>query len=110
MAKNVEKMINDILVREGGYVWHRNDRGGPTNHSVTLATLRRWRGDPELTAADVRALTKDEARRIYRRDYLEAPGIDRLPACLQPQLFDMSINHGPSKAVQLLQVPRSTVR
>jgi len=103
MAATVEDMIDNILRREGGYVWHEADRGGPTNFGVTLATLRRWRGDPTLTAADVRALTRDEAREIYRSDYLGEPGIDRLPQSLQLQLFDMSINHGPSKVVQLLQ-------
>ena len=103
MASTVEDMIDDILKREGGYVWHRNDRGGPTNFGVTLATLRRWRSDLTLTAADVKALTRDEAREIYRQDYFSGPGIDRLPQSLQPQLFDMAVNHGPAKAVELLQ-------
>ena len=102
MADTVEDMIDDILRREGGYVNHRADRGGPTNYGVTLGTLRRWRGDPTLTAADVKALTREEAREIYRADYFTGPGIDRLPPPLHPQTFDMAVNTGPAKAVELL--------
>lgn len=98
----VARMIDDILRREGGFVNHANDRGGATNFGITLRTLAAARGHA-VTVDDVRNLTRDEARRIYRANYCVRPKIDRLPALLQPILFDMSINHGPGTAIRLLQ-------
>jgi Glycosyl hydrolase 108/Predicted Peptidoglycan domain len=98
----VARMIEDILRREGGFVNHPNDRGGATNFGITLRTLAAARGRP-VSVDDVRNLTLDEARRIYRANYCTRPKIDRLPALLQPILFDMSINHGPGTAIRLLQ-------
>lgn len=97
-----DQMIDDILAREGGFVNHPADRGGPTNFGVTQATLTSWRGR-EATIDDVRSLTMDEARDIYRTRYYVGPKIDRLPSLIQPLVFDMSINHGPGTAIKLLQ-------
>ncbi|MBT6274539.1 MAG: hypothetical protein HOI95_10445 [Chromatiales bacterium] len=102
-SETPDKMIDDILRREGGFVDHPNDKGGPTNFGVTLATLRRWRNDPNLTADDVRAMSIDEARQIYKSNYFLRPKIDQHPVELQPVMFDMSINHGPGAAIKMLQ-------
>lgn len=101
-ADAVARMIDDILRREGGFVNHPNDRGGATNFGITLRTLAAARGRA-VTVEDVRDMTLEEARRIYRANYCTRPKIDRLPALLQPILFDMSINHGPGTAIRLLQ-------
>ena len=98
----VARMIDDILRREGGFVNHPNDRGGATNFGITQRTLAAARGHA-VTVDDVRNLTRDEARRIYRTNYCTRPKIDRLPSLLQPILFDMSINHGPGTAIRMLQ-------
>ena len=98
----VDQMIEDILRREGGFVDHPNDRGGPTNFGVTLKTLMAFRGRA-LSAEDVRRMAVEEARDIYRSNYFLRPKIDQLPALLQPQIFDMAINHGPGTAIKLLQ-------
>ena len=100
---NVGPMIDTILRHEGGYVDHPNDRGGPTNFGITLATLRKERDDPSLTADDVKAMTKDEAKTIYRRSYYLRPGVDRLTPAVQPFVFDCAVNHGPRRAVRFVQ-------
>jgi hypothetical protein len=71
-GKTPDEMIDDILAREGGFVNHPADRGGPTNFGVTQATLASWRGR-EATIDDVRSLTIDEARDIYRTKYYVGP-------------------------------------
>ena len=75
----VTTMIDSILKREGGLVDHPSDRGGPTNFGITQRSLAKWRGD-SVTKGDVRRMTQDEARAIYRSTYFTQPKIDKLPA------------------------------
>lgn len=97
----VEDFISDIIAREGGYVNHPNDGGGPTNHGITLATLAAWRGK-RVTIADVQALSEAEARRIYRERYVSAyPGVTN-PKVLG-FLADYGVNSGTGRAVKALQ-------
>lgn len=99
---HVDRMIDEIIRREGGYVNHPADRGGPTNHGVTQATLTAWRRRP-VTADDVRALTAAEAAEIYRANYYFTPKLDRLPEEIQAQVFDIAVNAGPATAIKMVQ-------
>lgn len=87
---------------EGGYVNHPADRGGPTKYGITQATLADWRGQ-RVSADDVKLLTWQEASRIYRKHYWDAVRADELPVGLDYLVFDMAINHGPKRAVMILQ-------
>lgn len=101
----IERMIDRLMRREGGYVDHPADRGGPTNYGITQGTLTAWRGE-QATASDVQDLTPDEARAIYRERYWIRPGLDRLadlPPLLVEFLFDTGVHSGPRMAVRLLQ-------
>lgn len=102
VSQFVNDMISDILGREGGFVNHPNDRGGATKWGVTQATLSGFRGRP-ATVEDVKKLTKAEASRIYRERYYEGPRLNGLPEAIQPFVFDSSINHGPGRAIKILQ-------
>lgn len=105
-APNVRRMAEEIVTREGGYVNDADDPGGATNYGVTLGTLRRLGrdidSDGDIDAQDVRRLDRNEATEIFLQHYFHAPGIARLPALLQPSVFDMYVNAG-SNAVKLLQ-------
>lgn len=98
----VDRLINDVLQKEGDYVNHKSDRGGPTKYGITQDTLESWRGIP-VSPFDVQNLSKDEARDIYERNYYRGPRIDELPELLQPVTFDMAVNHGPRKSVKIVQ-------
>lgn len=100
--RRFEVSLERAKFSEGGYVNHPADRGGPTKYGITQATLADWRGRP-VTANDVKLLTWDEASRIYRRNYWDAVRADDLPVGLDYLVFDMAINHGPRRAVILLQ-------
>lgn len=96
-------MIRNALMREGGFVHHPSDRGGPTKYGITLATLEAWRGR-KLEAADVAAMPSDEAVAIYKSEYLEKPNFDKIAASdLRELVFDTGINHGRSRASRWLQ-------
>ena len=103
---SVDRIADQILDREGGYVNDPDDPGGPTNHGVSLATLRRLKrdidGDGRVDARDVKALGRDGAKAIFLSEYYRRPGLDLLPEPLRPQLFDMYVNSGDA-AVKILQ-------
>ena len=98
-----ETIIDGILRREGGWVDHPADRGGPTKYGITLRTLSRWRGS-RAVAEDVRSLTRGQARRIYRHLYIEKPGFDRIEdPRLRALAVDCAVHHGVSRAARWLQ-------
>ncbi len=103
---SVEAIADDIISREGGYVDDPDDPGGATNWGVTLHTLKRLGldidGDGRITKTDVRRLGRSEARDIFVEHYFRRPGLGRLPAAVQPSVFDMYVNAG-DRAVRLLQ-------
>jgi lysozyme family protein len=102
-SQKVEDLITRIIQREGGYVNHPSDNGGPTNWGITQGALAQWRGRP-VTAWEVQALSQDEARLIYRKIYFYGPGCDAIAdPDLQELIFDYGINSGPGQAAKSLQ-------
>jgi lysozyme family protein len=95
-----------VLREEGGFSDHPADPGGATNMGITRRTLADWRGvSPwqSLDVAAVKALTREEAARIYRARYWDACAADHLPAGLDLAVFDFAVNSGPVRAVRTLQ-------
>ena len=97
--------LKDILRREGGFVDHPADRGGPTNFGITAATLGDWRGlGRPASREEVRALTEREARKIYTQRYLTDTGFAQITnAKLRDLLLDCAVHHGPRRASIWLQ-------
>jgi lysozyme family protein len=104
--RSVTDIADEIIAREGGFVDDPDDPGGATNFGVTIHTMRRLGldldRDGDVDAADVRRLTKRQARDIFVDHYFRRPGIARLPEALQPSVFDMYVNAG-TNAVRILQ-------
>jgi lysozyme family protein len=98
----IEQLLDELLVREGGYVNHPDDKGGATNWGITIATLANYRGR-SVSVADVNALTQSEARAIYKDLYYLQPKIDQLPEPFQPVVFDTCVNCGRLAAGKLFQ-------
>ena len=98
---DIEALLDDLLAREGGYVDHPADRGGPTNWGVT-ENVARAHG---FTGA-MRDLPRDAARAIYRERYWTGPGFERIADIaprLAAELFDTGVNMGPAVAIGFLQ-------
>lgn len=97
----VDEIIEDILRREGGYVNHPADKGGPTNFGITQATLSSFRGCP-VSVDDVKKMDKAEARLIYRTQYVDPFAFVTGPK-LRALVVDSAVNHGVSRATIWLQ-------
>ena len=83
-----------ILGKEGGYVDHPNDKGGPTRWGITQ-TVARAHG----YAGSMKKLPRETALEILTADYWTGPRFDQI-ASLSPviaaELCDTGVNMGPS--------------
>ena len=106
-AAVIANLLDRILEREGGYVDHPADRGGPTNFGVTIAALAEWRkkqGLTSTTSEHVKTMNAAEAKAIYRREYMERPGFLAIEDLrLFGLVVDSAVNHGPKMATKMLQ-------
>lgn len=101
---DITHLINEVLAREGSaYTDRAADAGGPTKYGITLQTLTEYTGG-NRTAADVQALTEDQARAIYRELYWQGPGLYMIAdQNLADLVFDCAVQHGPMRAIEWLQ-------
>jgi len=97
-----ERCMEVVAKWEGGWSDHPEDNGGATMYGVTIATLSAWRGH-KVTKEDVRALTREEAREIYRAWYWQPVRGDDLPAGVDLIAFDAAVNSGPNRSARWLQ-------
>lgn len=98
-----DDMLAQVLQYEGGYSNDPDDRGGATNLGITEAEYRLWTGDAN---ADVRNITKEEATKIYYKDYYQASGAEEIAKtnkALSFAVFDAAVNHGVGKAQEWLK-------
>lgn len=102
MEKNFERSLLNVLVHEGGYVNHPHDPGSHTNKGITIATFRKW-VKRDGTVEDLKALTKEQAAKVYRAQYWNAVQADELPSGIDYAVFDIAVNSGPSRAIRILQ-------
>ncbi|MGJ5029042.1 glycoside hydrolase family 108 protein [Bradyrhizobium sp. HKCCYLS2038] len=101
-ASTYDEALRRLLLHEGGYTNHPSDPGGPTNYGITIADYRRY-VQPNATAADVRAMTLDEAKAIYRRRYWDAQRCDELPGGVDYSILDYGVNSGISRSGKVLR-------
>lgn len=98
---DIDPLIDELIDREGGYVDHPADRGGPTRYGITEAVAR-----AHGYAGDMRLLPRAEAAAIYRRLYWLKPRLDRVAERapgIAAELFDTGANMGPKVAATFLQ-------
>lgn len=98
-----DELIDGIIAREGGFSQDGSDRGGATKFGITAADLGAWRhlGRP-ASRAEVKALAIDEARTIYRRQYVQ-PFLSVPFDELRAQLVDFGVLSGTATAIRALQ-------
>ena len=86
--------VNLTLKKEGILSDHKDDAGGLTKYGISQAAY------PGL---DIANLSKEDAIKIYKRDYWDKAQCLELPYPLDVMVFDTAVNHGVTKAVKILQ-------
>jgi hypothetical protein len=98
---DVDRLVEALVEREGGYVNNPADKGGPTCFGITEAVAR-----ANGYAGAMKLLPRDEAAAIYKRLYWLRPRFDEIATRsprLAAELFDTGVNMGPAVAVTFLQ-------
>lgn len=99
--EHIDELIDDLIAREGDYVNHPADRGGPTRWGITEAVARR-----QGYHDNMRQLPRNAAAAIYKRIYWDAPGfadVAQIAPELAAELFDTGVNMGTGTATGFLQ-------
>jgi lysozyme family protein len=96
-SRAFERAVNFVLRPdiEGGYVNDPNDTGGETKYGISKASY------PQL---DIPTVTRDDAKRIYFRDYWSPLRLDMLPARVALAVFDGAVSQGTDAAARMLQM------
>ena len=89
-----DDIIEVVLEHEGGYVNDPKDPGGETNFGIAK------RSHPDV---DIKNLTKEGAKEIYKEVYWDKNKVESLPEELWHIYFDMCVNQGKSRAVKIIQ-------
>lgn len=100
-AATIEDLIDELIEREGGYVNHPADKGGPTRFGITEAVAR-----AHGYGGAMMELPREEAAAIYRRLYWLRPRFDQIAERaprIAAELFDTGANMGPGVAATFLQ-------
>ena len=102
MKASFETCLPLLLAHEGGYTNDPRDPGGPTNFGVTIFDYQKY-VKRDATAADVRTMTVEDAKRIYRTRYWDAQRCDELPAGVDYAVFDYGVNSGIGRSGKVLR-------
>ena len=94
MKTSYPKIIEFVLKAEGGYVNNPNDSGLETNFGISKKAY------PDL---DIKNLTIDKAKEIYKRDYWDKIKGDDLPYPIDMCAMDMAVNAGVSASTTMLR-------
>ncbi len=80
------KAFDYVISNEGGYVFDKNDAGGETKYGISKKAY---------PALDIRALSLEDARKIYHRDFWLKGKFEQIEdKNVATQLFDFAVNFG----------------
>jgi len=97
MAQNNFEPCHAVTAKwEGGWSDHAADPGGKTNFGVTQATLGTYLGRA-ATADEIRALTKDQAKAIFKKLFWHGVGAEGMPRGVDLACYDWGVNSGVAR-------------
>lgn len=95
-----------LMGHEGNFTDNPKDPGNWTGGKVGVGELRGTKfgiAANTYPAIDIRNLTRDEAKKIYKRDFWDKVNADSLPDGVSFQLFDFAVNSGCQTAIRYFQ-------
>lgn len=95
---NFEQAFANLLKHEGGFSDHKDDPGGRTMFGITESVARR-----HGYSGDMRNLSIEVAKRIYRESYWDTIFADELPSEIRYAMFDAAVNSGVGQSIRWLQ-------
>lgn len=106
MKENFDTAFKQVVGHEGGFTNDRRDRGNWTSGVIGKGTLSGTKfgiSAMSYPTIDIKNLTIEQAKEIYRRDFWNKAYCDLLPSGSDYLMFDTAVNHGVSRAAQFLQ-------
>lgn len=103
---NFDKAFELLIGHEGGFTQNPKDAGNWTGGKVGVGVNKGTKygiASNSYPNLDIKNLTLDQAKAIYKRDYWDKVKGDQLPASLAFHVFDMAVNSGVSRGIKLLQ-------
>jgi len=91
---NFDEAFEKLIGHEGVLSDNKADKGGLTKFGISQ------RAYPSV---DIRALTLDDAKRIYYIDYWMKCKCELLPTSLRFHIFDAAVNSGVNRSILWLQ-------
>lgn len=102
MSGSISELIDEIIRVEGGYTDDPTDAGGKTKFGITEKTAR-----ANGYTGDMRDLPIEFAKDVYYKQYVIAPGFEKVAKIAGEQiaheLVDTGVNCGQPTAAKMLQ-------
>lgn len=95
-----------LIGHEGGFQADPEDRGNWTGGKKGVGQLKGTKygiSAMSYPGEDIKNLTLDRAKAIYKRDFWAQAGCDLVPTILKFDLFDTAVNSGQERARKFLQ-------
>ena len=106
MLKTFEEIIEVVLHHEGGFTDDSKDPGNWTGGKEGVGELGGTKYGISVKSfpdVDIKNLTKEGAKEIYKEVYWDKNKVESLPEELWHIYFDMCVNQGKSRAVKIIQ-------
>lgn len=103
---NFDQAFSRVIGHEGGFGNDSRDRGNWTTGVVGQGELKGTKYGISAMAypdLDIRTLSLDEAKTIYKRDFWDKLKMDSIPETARFDLFDAAVNSGIGNAARFLQ-------
>lgn len=99
-----------VMKWEGGFFDHPADPGGVTKYGVSLMFLKSAGllegdidGDGDIDRQDVLAITKENAKKLFKRHFWDKPKACLLPPLIAVPFYDLAVNAGVGRSIKIMQ-------
>ena len=102
-ANRFNECVEATIGFEGGFSDHPQDSGGKTKYGITEGTLNGAYKAGIVSHNNIKNLTVEETKAIYKVNYWDKCKCDNLPKPLDLCVFDTAVNCGVGTSAELLQ-------